>query len=57
MGKSVVICGVNTSTLPRLKEKEMNELLVRIKEGDKEAREQFIVGNMRLVLSIIKRYK
>lgn len=56
MGKSVVICGVNTSTLPRLKEKEMNELLVRIKEGDKEAREQFIVGNMRLVLSIIKRY-
>lgn len=52
----VVICGVNTSTLPRISEEQSNELLARIKLGDERAREQFIVANMRLVLSVIKRF-
>lgn len=52
----VVICGVNTSTLPKITEAESNELLRRIKLGDEGAREQFIVANMRLVLSVIKRF-
>ena len=53
----VVICGVNTSLLPKITEKETNELLEKINYGDQNAREQFIVANMRLVLSVIKRFK
>ena len=56
MSNKVVICGVNTATLPRISEKENNLLLERINRGDQLAREQFIVANMRLVLSIIKRF-
>ena len=50
------ICGVNTSKLPVLKAEEKEELFRRIKEGDEEARELYIKGNLRLVLSVIKRY-
>lgn len=50
------ICGVNTSTLKVLKEKEKRELLLRIKDGDNCARELFIKGNLRLVLSVIQRF-
>ena len=50
----VEICGVNTSKLPKLKEKEMKELLFRIQNGEPECREKFIEGNLRLVLSVIK---
>ena len=57
MTSKVVICGVNTSTLPKLSEKESNALLIRLKSGDERAREEFIVANMRLVLSVIKRFK
>ena len=56
MNSKVVICGVNTANLPRLKEEQSNELLKKIKDGDERAREDFIVGNMRLVLSVIKRF-
>ena len=56
MQGKVVICGVDTAGLPKLTQKEMEELMVRLKEGDKAAREQFIVGNMRLVLSLVKRF-
>jgi len=56
MFNKVEICGVNTSTLPKLKEKEMKELLFRIQNGEYECREQFIRGNLRLVLSVIKRF-
>ena len=56
MSSKVVICGVNTATLPNLKEKEQLELLVRAKNGDENAREEFIIANMRLVLSIAKRF-
>ena len=52
----VEICGVNTSTLPVLKAEEKEELFRRIKEGDEEARELYIKGNLRLVLSVIKRF-
>lgn len=52
----VVICGINTATLPKLSEEQLNQLLARLKKGDERAREEFIVGNMRLVLSIIKRF-
>ena len=52
----VMICGVNTSKLPLLSNEEKDELFTRINEGDKEARELFIKGNLRLVLSVIQRF-
>jgi len=52
----VEICGVNTAKLPLLKEEEKEALFVRIKEGDEEAKEEYIKGNLRLVLSVIKRF-
>lgn len=52
----VEICGVNTAKLPVLKEEEKDALFARIKEGDPAAREEYIKGNLRLVLSIIRRF-
>lgn len=52
----VEICGVNTAKLPLLKNKEKEELFEKILKGDKEARELYIKGNLRLVLSIIQRF-
>jgi len=52
----VEICGVNTSKLPVLKEKEMRELLISMRNGDESSREKFIKGNLRLVLSVIQRF-
>lgn len=52
----VEICGVNTAKLPVLKEKEMKDLLLKLKEGDLVSREKFIKGNLRLVLSVIQRF-
>ena len=52
----VEICGVNTSKLPVLSNEEKDELLEKIKNGDKEAREKFINGNLRLVLSVVGRF-
>ena len=52
----VEICGVNTSKLPLLTEKEKQELFKEIKKGNKEAREKYIRGNLRLVLSILQRF-
>ena len=56
MFNKVEICGVNTSKLPVMKEKEKKELLLRIKNGEYGCREIFIEGNLRLVLSVIKRF-
>ena len=56
MINKVEICGVNTAKLPLLKEKEMRELLLKMKDGDNLAREKFINGNLRLVLSVIQRF-
>ena len=53
----VEICGVDTTGLPKLTTKENEELMLRVKAGDKAARERFIVGNMRLVLSLMKRFR
>lgn len=52
----VEICGVNTSKLPILSDEKKQDLLERIKKGDTEAREEFIYGNLRLVLSILQRF-
>ena len=52
----VEICGVDTSKLPLLKEDEKKELFARIKQGDQEAKEEYIKGNLRLVHSVIKRF-
>ena len=52
----VIICGVDTSKLPLLKEKEKEELLKKVKSGDKKARDKLINGNLRLVLSVIQRF-
>lgn len=56
MQGKVEICGVNTSRLKVLKSSETRELLIKSHEGDKEAREKLISGNLRLVLSVIQRF-
>ena len=56
MINKVEICGVNTSKLPVLTNKEKDELFIKIKQGDEEARAKFIRGNLRLVLSVIQRF-
>ena len=52
----VEICGINTAKLPVLKNDEMVALLRRTKDGDQDARQQLICGNLRLVLSVIQRF-
>lgn len=56
MTNKVEICGVNTATLPVLSKDEKDELFIKIKQGDLEARDKFIRGNLRLVLSVIQRF-
>ena len=56
MINKVEICGVNTAKLPTLSEKEKQALFQKIKEGDEEARREFIYGNLRLVLSVLQRF-
>ena len=56
MINKVEICGVNTSKLPILTKEEKEKLLKEIKEGNEEARKEFINGNLRLVLSVIQRF-
>ena len=52
----VEICGVNTAKLKTLSGKEKKELLKRMQEGDAQARQELIDGNLRLVLSIVQRF-
>ena len=56
MVNKVEIASVNTSQLPVLTNKEKEELFIKIKQGDEEARNEFIKGNLRLVLSVIQRF-
>ena len=56
ISNKVEICGVNTSKLPVLTNEEMMVLFERIDAGDMRAREEFIQGNLRLVLSEIQRF-
>lgn len=57
MLNKVEICGVNTASLPVLSNKEKEILLNKIKNGDSQARQEFINGNLKLVLSVIKRFR
>lgn len=52
----VVINGIDTRSLPKLSSKECDELLLRVKKGDKEAKDKLVVANIRLVLSIVQRF-
>jgi RNA polymerase sporulation-specific sigma factor len=52
----VEICGVNTAKLPVLSNEEKERLFKKIQQGDKKAREDYIKGNLRLVLSVIQRF-
>ena len=56
MANKVTICGIDTTTLPKLSNEELNQLMIKIKTGDKEAKKQFIIANMRLVLSVVQRF-
>ncbi len=56
MTNKVEICGVNTAKLPILSEEEKKTLFARIQQGDQQARQEFIYGNLRLVLSILQRF-
>lgn len=54
--RRVYICGIDTSTLPKLNHEQSNELLHRIKSGDEGAKDYYIYCNMRLVLSVAQRF-
>ena len=56
MQGKVELCGINTARLKVLSQAEMNTLLLRAKDGDTQARQQLIEGNLRLVLSVIQRF-
>ena len=56
MQGKVEICGVNTARLKVLSQKEMDKLLLQAKDGDENARQELIEGNLRLVLSVIQRF-
>ena len=53
----VEICGINTNDIKVLKESEKIELLKKARQGDKQARDELIKGNLRLVLSVIQRFQ
>lgn len=57
MAHKVVITGINTSELPKISNEESDAMLQKISKGDKEAREKFIECNLRLVLSMVQRFK
>ena len=57
MANKVEITGINTSNLPKLSAQEQYELMKRIKQGDELAREKFAICNMRLVLSVVQKFK
>lgn len=52
----VELCGLDTTTLPILKHEEMRELFVRLQNGEEEVREQLVICNLRLVLSLVSRF-
>lgn len=56
MSNKVAICGVNTNKLPKLKSSELEALMKKVKQGDELAREEFVIANLRLVLSVVQRF-
>ena len=53
----VELCGINTGTLPVIRNDQMRAMLEQIKRGDERVRQKFISGNLRLVLSVIQRFQ
>ncbi len=56
MANKVKVCGVDTSTLPKLTNEQLTELMIKVKNGDELARDEFVVANLRLVLSVVQRF-
>lgn len=56
MAGKVFVCGVDTSKLPKLKQEEIDILIKRVKGGDMLARDEFVIANLRLVLSVVQRF-
>ena len=56
MASKVTICGIDTTTLPKLNETETMDLLLKTKKGDKQAKKLFVMANLRLVLSVVQRF-
>ena len=56
MSARISICGIDTSTLPKLSHEEMMTLLKQARQGNAASREKFILANLRLVLSVIQRF-
>ena len=56
MRKKVEICGIDTSTLPKLTNQQSKQILLALKGGDNSQRDYFITANLRLVLSVVHRY-
>ena len=56
MIRKVEICGINTSKLPNLSNKEIEDMLLRIKNGEEDLKNEFIRCNLRLVLSVVQRF-
>ena len=56
MIRKVEICGINTSSLPNLSNKEIEDMLLRIKNGEEDLKNEFIRCNLRLVLSVVQRF-
>ena len=56
MAKRVEICGIDTGSLPKLSHEEMMNLLKKAQNGDKYAKDQFVIANVRLVLSVVQRF-
>lgn len=56
MANKVIICGIDTSTLPKCTSEKLTSLMAEIKQGNLKAREEFVMYNMRLVLSIVQKF-
>ena len=56
MHNKVEICGISTSTLPKMKQNEVEEMLRRVKNGEAELKDEFIRCNLRLVLSVVQKF-
>lgn len=56
MANKVKVCGVDTSTLPKLTNEQLTILMKKVKQGDELARDEFVVANLRLVLSVVQRF-
>ncbi len=56
MARRVYICGIDTSTLPKITREESEQILKKIKAGDEQAKDYYIYCNMRLVLSVVQRF-